>query len=717
LPQSEKNGGRELKRIWKMMIVSLVILVMFGARTVYPELPSTTEEQVNLLFSDDFESYETGTKPSTWQIIVGSETGREYLTDTRIIDDFYYSPIKSLYIKGVTTITGTKYAVTAARTFSSSARFLAHEFQFATDMLGTTYISFWAGGLGRVTSVYCDKKEIVVYNYTGNFLDRIVIEEINMNQWYKILVVLDRQEAKWSVWINDILKIKNLQMSYAGQNPNINSVWMTAGLGNCYFWTDDVKVYEGLQQPPYKTDMELRIIDNQKWYTNINVPLNIDELGDYIDNFESNGKPALDFGNIPMNIEVQNIGDEAAENVICNCFIDGIAVMIHLSGVNIYEDKKVIHILDTYQVSEVIEKVEKGETKNITINIPLKYMCIVAGKMVLDKESENFGEVYIDIVFTIMQLNIIVQVNSSNSQTVEESTKLYAVGNSNQLLDIMLDAMRKRLEHHKEEALKKLLEMHIGVLATGVGTTAYSVEVGQHRFDTTLDPGTSSLNVGVIIPTGLKLVGLIVTLKEVTSGVTWALSVSSPIVSGIAIVCFSDIYKLLPRGIITAQIDLEIASETVALNYQVEQQNNDTILTISKLMTVEYFEITWKNEVHYIAVSTNATIGPVLFLEEPSPRIEFNSTGIVNATHFYKVIIPSKIMNNFEIWFNDYKVPEFDIKKNTTHTFLYFTHYFYEEHIKIIIIPELSSLIIIALLIIASMTVVVLSKKRFKRIL
>jgi uncharacterized membrane protein YjfL (UPF0719 family) len=439
-----------------------------------------------------------------------------------------------------------------------------------------------------------------------------------------------------------------------------------------------------------ETEVNLKILDGNKWHS-VQVPFeDVDNATSYIDNFENNGKPPLDFGTLPLNIEIQNVGNEAAEKLVCNCTITGVAIMIHLSDESIFKDNKTMYSFN-YSTSKTIGTIYKGQSQNVTMNIPVEYMCVVAGPLTLDKGDEWVEPYTVDILFTIVELNVRVKISGSNCQPIEDQTRLYSVGNPYDLIDRMIDAAKQRVENAKEEALKRLLEMHIGVLATGVKTATFPAEVGQRRFIRTIDPGTTSLNVGVILSTGIKLTGLTVVIKEAISGLTSTLSITSSAVPGFAMICFTDVYKLLPKGKLSAEITLETKSEAMAAGAaQVSQQDSNATLVMTNIIPPEYFEFSWKGSDYHVGIATNSTISGFKF-NETIATISFNATGIAGENYFFKVSIPSEVIGeNFNIWCDDNPIYDFKLAQNTTHSFLYFEYNFTKENYEIIIIPEFS---------------------------
>jgi len=444
-----------------------------------------------------------------------------------------------------------------------------------------------------------------------------------------------------------------------------------------------------------ETMINIEILDGNKWHK-ANVPFkDTGEAVDFIDNFENNGNPPLVFGTLPLNIEVQNVGNEAAEKLVCNCTVTGVAIMIHLSDESIFKDNKTMYSFN-YSTSKTIGTIYKGQSQNVTMNIPVEYMCVVAGPLTLDKGDEWVEPYTVDILFTIVELNVRVKISGSNCQPIEDQTRLYSVGNPYDLIDRMIDAAKQRVENAKEEALKRLLEMHIGVLATGVKTATFPAEVGQRRFIRTIDPGTTSLNVGVILSTGIKLTGLTVVIKEAISGLTSTLSITSSAVPGFAMICFTDVYKLLPKGKLSAEITLETESEAMAAGVaQVSQQDSNATLVMTNIIPPEYSEFSWKGSDYHVGIATNSTISGFKF-NETIATISFNVTGIAGGTYFYKVSIPSEVIGeNFNIQCDNNPIYDFKLAQNTTHSFLYFEYNFTKENYEIIIVPEFSQFLLL----------------------
>lgn len=759
-----------MKKLCTGIIVSLLIVAIFNTQMINTKTSLATEP-VRLIVSDDFESYDVGTIPSTWKILVGADEGLEKSTDVQVMDSHYYSPTKSLYIRGVALFGGI-YAVTAVKEFDSDARFLANEFQFSTDTPGKIYLSFWSNGLGRVTSVWYEDGEIYVYNSTDT--SQIVLQKTVGEEWYKILVIVDRQTSKYSVWVNDALKVKNLNTDY-NASGRINSIWMTSGGPNAQFWLDDVRIFEGLQQPfvnrkPYarllansttvkegrdvvrfnastsydldgtvssywfdygdgtnsswtknpiqyktykngtyyakvkvkdnlglesnwssqvtitvlpnkkpiarlsvnsttikegdtvkfnaslssdydgkvtsyffdygdgtnsgwtnesvklkqymsagtyyakvkvkddfglesdwssqvkitvmtppplqQTDMELIIIDREKWYTNLDVPFNIPDAEQYVKDAVKNGKPAEEpFGNISLNIEVRNIGNRTAENVVVNVTIAGFVVLARIDEKDVYKDMKFpFYSFEPYATTQTIGSMNAMTPKSVELTLPVKFMSVVVGELTF-KTNENI-EMPLEILFTIVELHVSIKVSGDNFQSVEGSTKAFGLGDPKKILEKWNEALRERLKRLQEDALEDLLKRRVAESTLTLDTEVYSdIGVGIYRHDTTVKiPETTTLVISAILPVGIALKELSVALGSTV------IPIGEHAMSGFGMIVISDLDKLVPKGTVTAAITLEtISSSAVAVTaYKSDQVN--TTLTVIKVMNTSVQE-------------------------------------------------------------------------------------------------------------------------------
>jgi hypothetical protein len=460
------------------------------------------------------------------------------------------------------------------------------------------------------------------------------------------------------------------------------------------------------------------ILDGNRWHE-VKVPFkDIDEAGEYIDDFDKENptSPENGFGSVPLNLQIQNLGKEAAENVMCECTINGFLVMVHLSSKNIWDDTKVFCDIPEYSVTQVIGEMGPEKIQSLKISVPIKYMCLIAGEILVFKKTELFQELPVKVFFEIVALDIKVKVTSLNSDPIESKTKLYGYGSLEQTLGLTLDDIKERLEDQKFEALKKLLEMHIGVLVFISKTAVF--KINQPRFDTTIsiDSATSGLNIGAILSKGVKLISLTIVLKEALSGFSLPpIEIFSHSVNGFVMVSFESFNKLLPKGKISVAVTVETQPETETLLATHANQQDDNVagnLVVTSVIEPEVFRINWKKKNYSASITSNSTLSNFEFFYEPFPGIRFNATGDVNETYLFKVSMPNEIIaGNFTVLCNDEKINNFELMKSVNYSFLQFEYTFASQENRITIIPEFPLFLFLPMTISISLIVAKAKKK------
>lgn len=438
----------------------------------------------------------------------------------------------------------------------------------------------------------------------------------------------------------------------------------------------------------------LDIIDNNKWFTSPKIPFeNISDAQKFIEEFDVNDPTPLDYGNISVGLTVQNIGNQRTENALCNATISGIAAMINLSNESLADDKKVFYDFDYWTALGVLP-IEPGESRNLTMDLPIRFMSVIAGQVTIDEGNEWHDNFMFDVLFTIALLNVQFNITSPNCQVQSEAT-IFVVGNPHSLTAIELEAVKDRLEYAKIKAWKQALEAYIGLLSSNTKSVVFNPEtIGIYRIAPTIDPGTSTVSVAVILGEGITFAGLTVILKT-ASEVLSTLSIPSSAIPGFAIVTFTSIEKLKPTGVISVQIELETKSATASSLIAQTQPHDNITLILTNIVEPKVFDFSFEGKPYQITIATNSTLTDFEFSDEPSAALHFNVTGTVGEDYFFKISIPSRVIDrNIKVWCNNNQI-DINFTRNETHGFVYFTYAFQEENNKIVIIPEFPPLLLL----------------------
>jgi len=227
-----KDGDRIMKRILAVMMIVSVVLSMFAVFT-----PKAIASE-NVIFQDDFESYAVGTFPSAggWSI-VWNGAGNQYQIITSAT---YVSPTRSFQLVG-----RPSWSVVVKKDFSSSSHLIGYEvFMRASDYEGRGYAGFGNIPIEQWGRLYAGVGFWYgVINAGGQNL-----QSFTPGVWYGIRVVLDRNTRMFDVWIDGVLKGKDLVEQYDPWEIlsfEVAMGWLTK---ESYF--DDVKVFEVSGTPP-----------------------------------------------------------------------------------------------------------------------------------------------------------------------------------------------------------------------------------------------------------------------------------------------------------------------------------------------------------------------------------------------------------------------------------------------------------------------------------
>jgi len=186
----------------------------------------------NVIFYDDFESYTVGTFPSAggWSI-VWNGAGNQYQIITSAV---YVSPTRSFQLVG-----RPSWSVVVKKDFSSSSRLIGYEvFMRASDYEGRGYAGFGNIPIEQWGRLYAG----VGFWYGFINAGGQNLQSFTPGVWYGIRVVLDRNTRMFDVWIDGVLKGKDLVEQYDPWEIlsfEVAMGWLTK---ESYF--DDVKVFE-----------------------------------------------------------------------------------------------------------------------------------------------------------------------------------------------------------------------------------------------------------------------------------------------------------------------------------------------------------------------------------------------------------------------------------------------------------------------------------------
>lgn len=205
---------------------------------------SLTGGNLTYILVDNFESYDLNTFPSSggWVLVYnGYGTSYQFISDSTSV-----SGSKSLQLEG-----RSNWSANAVNVLSSTPDIVYLEAFARTKMLAESVMGYsdcavalhnkdegsWGISYASVDFRPDGKIKFGVSGVTG-----VDVQDWAPEQWYKIKIKYDNINKTGSLWIDDILKIENMDLS--GPTGEYNSVLLFGGNDtHTRSWFDDVKVW------------------------------------------------------------------------------------------------------------------------------------------------------------------------------------------------------------------------------------------------------------------------------------------------------------------------------------------------------------------------------------------------------------------------------------------------------------------------------------------
>jgi len=219
------------RRSRKWIVIAATSLVALSAFLLFaPMVRGDSQDQP--LFEDNFENYTVGSLPSSnWDFWFGN--------NATIVNSTYVSPTRSLQLSS-----SDHWSTVATKRLTSNSRLIGYEVYGKVDTISGPF-SLTVGFAKRTGSGSNDWYAPVYFRRNGSIqvADDSYVQTYQANQWYKIRVVLDRDERTYNVWVNDVSTAKAVKDPnsdpYSIEDFGLAAEW--PGI-NCHF--DDVKVFE-----------------------------------------------------------------------------------------------------------------------------------------------------------------------------------------------------------------------------------------------------------------------------------------------------------------------------------------------------------------------------------------------------------------------------------------------------------------------------------------
>jgi hypothetical protein len=210
--------------------------------------PSSVTTEKNMWF-DNFESYALGTFPGPgsagpWELVYNG-AGTQY----QVVSNAYHvSGTKALQLRGTT-----NWAAVATRNLDWADRIgdkrIGYEFSILIESqgpMGGPGTGDWCAFFNKNVGTWGKGWAIVTFGHTDHSIraeDGTLLGSWQIQTWYKVKVVLDRNTNTYSVWINGVLKGQGLPLSSPQDSNLIVSLRLDSDHPGANVYYDDVRVF------------------------------------------------------------------------------------------------------------------------------------------------------------------------------------------------------------------------------------------------------------------------------------------------------------------------------------------------------------------------------------------------------------------------------------------------------------------------------------------
>jgi hypothetical protein len=231
-----------------------VVRANFGQTSKEASVPST-------ILSDDFEAYPAGTFPYTggWELWFDG-AGSEH----QIINDgICASPTKSLQLVGQS-----HWAAFAAKRFTTNATLVGFQVSIRVEESGSgegIYDFARVAFTKQTSSVTTREYAPIFFEDNGTIVvGGKVVQSYAAGEWYKVRLIIDRPNEKCSVWIDDVLRADNIDVTVCGSPPETSHPsyeFEAFSVSQCYdgvkIFADDVEILAEEPSLPEIDDVQI----------------------------------------------------------------------------------------------------------------------------------------------------------------------------------------------------------------------------------------------------------------------------------------------------------------------------------------------------------------------------------------------------------------------------------------------------------------------------
>jgi hypothetical protein len=238
-----------MKKLKATFMFSLIFCSIFLAAFSFSKLEVKAAEQTT--FEDDFESYPSGTFPSSggWELWFDGE-GIEHQV---ILENVSVSPTKSLKLLGVDF-----WAAFAAKRFASTSPLIGFEVDVrVAEVNGGSRDNARVAFTKKVSSAISCEYAPVTFQDSGTINSGgQILQSYVADRWYKIKLIMNRNNDTYNVWVDDELKGENLNVTTTSGpiTSNPTSGIEAFSVSQCYnsvtAYFDNVKIFSSFEANP-----------------------------------------------------------------------------------------------------------------------------------------------------------------------------------------------------------------------------------------------------------------------------------------------------------------------------------------------------------------------------------------------------------------------------------------------------------------------------------
>ena len=172
---------------------------------ILSEIDSITFSTVNILFQDDFESYQANTFPSSGGWVSGPGTNNDIISNS-----VFHSPNQSFKLNGVGGDPGCYRPMSTFPTVTYFEIWIKTPSNTAASDTGA--VAFGVRFYFAINFV-CKDNTVRLSDYNTGTGPGLTISTFQPDLWYKVKVKFDKSSNKVSCWIDDVQKILNATIS------------------------------------------------------------------------------------------------------------------------------------------------------------------------------------------------------------------------------------------------------------------------------------------------------------------------------------------------------------------------------------------------------------------------------------------------------------------------------------------------------------------------